>query len=79
MTYKQDARNFILKHGIDMARRIADTSYPFYSNETGSYYATDKNNSVSIKHLKRAVIEYDKMIKAKIEYDKKYLEFIGGL
>lgn len=79
MSYKQDARNFVLKHGIKKSKRIADVNYEFYSESTYSYYATDKNNSISIKHLKRAIAEYEKMIEAKINYDKKYLSFVGGL
>ena len=79
MSYKQDARNFVLKHGIEKSKRIADVNYEFYSESTCSYYAADKNNSISIKHLKRAIAEYEKMIEAKINYDKKYLSFVGGL
>ena len=79
MSYKQDARNFVLKHGIKKSKRIADVNYEFYSESAASYYATDKNNSISIKHLKRAIAEYEEMIEAKINYEEKYLSFIGGL
>ena len=76
MTYQQDANNFVLLHGIEKSERIADVNYPFYSDKTSSYYATDKNQSVSIKHLKKAVIEYkeiyhmEKILKNKLELFK---------
>lgn len=69
MTYQQDANNFVLLHGIEKSERIADIHYPFYSDKTSSYYATDKNQSVSIKHLKKAIIEYKK-----IQHIKKVLK-----
>ena len=58
MTYQQGANDFVLMHGLEKSERIADSRYQFYSDKTGSYYSTDKNESVSIKHLKRAIKEY---------------------
>ena len=62
MTYQQGANDFILLHGLEKAKRIADSKHQFYSDKTGSYYATDKNESVSIKHLKKAVKEYKQIV-----------------
>ena len=73
MTYKQDANDFVFLHGLEKSERIADANYPFYSDKTSSYYATCKNQSVSIKHLKKAIIEYkeihhmEKILKNKLD------------
>lgn len=62
MTYQQEARNFIQSVGIERAESIADVSWPFYSPKTSSYYPTNKNNSISIKHLKKALIEFKEIL-----------------
>ena len=62
MTYQKSANDFVLLHGIEKSERIADSKYQFYSDKTGSYYATDKNESVSIKHLKKAIKEYKRIL-----------------
>ena len=62
MTYQQEARDFIQSVGLKRAESIADVSWPFYSPKTSSYYAINKNNSISIKHLKKALIEFKEIL-----------------
>lgn len=78
MTYQQEARNFIKEIGLERAERIADASYPFYSPKTASYYATNKNHSISIKHLKKALIEYKDILGLEGVLTKKRNAFDGA-
>lgn len=73
MTYQQEARNFIQEAGLERAENIADVSHSFYSPKTASYYATDKNNSISIKHLKKALVEFKEIqnLEAKLQAKRK--------
>lgn len=77
MTYQQDANNFVMCHGIEKAERIADASYHYYSEKTSSYYSSNKNNSISIKHLKKAVIEYRKIQHTKNTLNNQVVIFRG--
>ena len=61
MTMQQDARRYIEEHGLSKAARVASVNHEFYSEKTGSYYATNKNQSVSIKHLRKAIAEYSEI------------------
>ena len=65
---------FIDIHGIDKAQRIVgnvvyDASY--YSDTTGSYYSTDKNHSVSIKKLRKAIEDFKELETLKQKYESK--------
>ena len=71
MRINQDARRYIEQHGLSKATRIASVNHEFYSEKTGSYYATNKNQSVSIKHLRRAIAEY-----SEIELLRRKLNFL---
>ena len=71
MTMQQDAREYIKQHGLSKAARIASVNHEFYSEKTGSYYASNKNQSVSIKHLRKAIAEY-----SEIESLRRKLDFL---
>lgn len=65
---------FIDIHGIDKAQRIVDNvvyDAAYYSDTTGSYYSTDKNDSVSVKALKKAIEDFKELETLKQKYESK--------
>ena len=63
---------FIESFGIDRAKRVVDNvvfDAEFYSEKTGSYYSSQKNDSVRIKLLKRAINEHRLLMLAKDQYE----------
>ena len=65
---------FIDIHGIDKVQRIVENvvyDAPYYSDTTGSYYSTDKNNSVSVKALKKAIEDFKELETLKQKYESK--------
>ena len=65
---------FIDIHGIDKAQRIVENvvyDAPYYSDITGSYYSTNKNDSVSIKALKKAIEDFKVLETLKQKYESK--------
>ena len=65
---------FIDIHGIHKAQRIVENvvyNAPYYSDNTGSYYPTNKNDSVSIKALKKAIEDFKVLETLKQKYESK--------
>lgn len=65
---------FIDIHGIDKAQRIVENvvyDATHYSDTTGSYYSTQKNDSVSIKALKKAIEDFKELEALKQKYESK--------
>ena len=65
---------FIDIHGIDKAEHIIENvvnDAPYYSNIHASYYSTDKNNSVSVKALKKAIEDFKVLETLKQKYESK--------
>lgn len=65
---------FIDIHGIHKAERIVENvvyNAPYYSDITGSYYSTNKNYSVSIKALKKAIEDFKEIETLKQKYESK--------
>lgn len=63
---------FIENHGIDKAERIVNNvvcDAEYYSDSTGSYYSSNKNDSVGIKSLRQAIREYKALMLAKSAYE----------
>lgn len=67
-----NAHRFIDLFGIEKANRIVDNAVlgaTFYSEKTGSYYSSNKNDAVDIINLSRAIREYRQLISAKETYE----------
>lgn len=59
---------FYKTHGKEKTTRIVDNAPEnspyfarFYSDKTGSYYNTNKNDSVSLKELKKAISDFGEL------------------
>ena len=66
------AHRFIDLFGMEKANRIVDNvvfGATYYSDKTGSYYSSNKNDAVEIKSLIQAIREYKSLISAKESYE----------
>lgn len=62
---------FIENFGADKANTIIENvvyGAEYYSEKTGNYYATNENDSVKIKDLKKALQEYNELLALENEY-----------
>lgn len=78
MTMMRDARRYIDEYGIDKAKRLVSSIVyhaEFYSEKTGSYYAFKQKDVISLKHLKKAIFEYELLILMEEAYTKRLNEW----
>lgn len=73
-----NAYKFIDIYGIDKAERVISNlsfDYEWYSEKTGSYYSSQKNDAVNIKKLKRAINDYEEMHRTLSKYKALVVEW----
>lgn len=69
---------FIDKYGIDRAKKVVENvvfNAEYYSEKTGSYYSSNKNDSINIKKLRRAIKEFDECMLARERSEKLICEW----
>lgn len=74
MVTSMNEYQFIDIHGIHKAECIVENvvyNAPYYSDTTGSYYSTNKNDSISIKALKKAIEDFKEIETLKQKYESK--------
>ena len=65
-----NAKDFIDVWGLDKAKRILNNKIydaEFYSDRTGSYYSENKNESVNLRELSKAIAGFEKLKKLEAE------------
>lgn len=73
---------FIDRFGIEEANRIVDNvvfEAKYYSERTGSYYSSYKNDAVEIKSLIQAIREYKQLVSAKAAYETRLMHWNATL
>jgi len=76
------AHLFIDLFGVEKANRIVENvvcEATYYSEKTGSYYSSNKNDAVEIKSLIQAISEYKSLISAKAAYETRLTHWNAAL
>lgn len=69
---------FIDYYGVDRAERVIQSvvnNAEWYSEKTGSYYSSQKNDAVNIRKLKVAIDDYMEMHRTLSKYKSQVVEW----